>query len=161
VKTLSGRDIIKLLVSLFVPLAAGGIGSIFTMPNIATWYKGLTKPALTPPDWVFGPVWTTLFILMGIALFLVWRRDGAISGVRMAIVVFGVQLALNIIWSVIFFGGRAPLFGLLVILLLWLAIAATIWQFSKVSKTASLLLVPYICWVSFATYLNAGVWRLN
>jgi translocator protein len=155
------RDLIKLIVSIIIPLAAAGIGSIFTSPNIASWYVNLVKPALTPPNWIFGPVWTLLYLLMGIAIFLVWRQDNNVPGVRRIMAVFGLQLVLNILWSVVFFGGKSPFWGLVVIILLWLAIAATIWQFSKVSSMAAWLLAPYLCWVSFATYLNAGVWRMN
>jgi translocator protein len=158
---MSKSDLLKLVISLVIPLTAGFVGSIFTTPNIGTWYRDLVKPALTAPNAVFGPVWTTLYVLMGIALFLVWRRGFTTSGVASAMAVFAVQMALNILWSLAFFGMRSPLAGVVVIILLWLAILATILRFRAISAVAAVLLAPYILWVSFATYLNVSIWRLN
>ena len=140
---------------------AGVVGALFTVPAIGTWYATLTKPALNPPPFVFGPVWTTLYALMGIAAFLVWRHGWGERKVRTALSFFGVQLLLNADWSIVFFGLHSPLGGLIIIVALWLAIIATMVLFYKISPPAMYLLVPYILWVSFATYLNAGIWLLN
>jgi benzodiazapine receptor len=158
---LSGIDIVKLIVSIVVCQGAGVIGAIFTTPAIPTWYAGLKKPAFTPPNSVFGPVWITLYLLMGIAVFLVWREGLNQQGVTTAFVLFWVQLVLNILWSVIFFGFKSLLGGMVVILLLWLAILANIIVFFGVSPIAGGLLIPYIIWVSIAANLNAQVWILN
>lgn len=147
----------------FILLAegAGIIGSFFTTPAIGSWYAFLAKPELAPPNWVFGPVWTTLFLLMGIAAFLVWRARADKKKVRIALGVFVLQLALNTLWSIIFFGLRNPGAAFIEIILLWASIAATIFLFARVSKPAALLLLPYIAWVSFASYLNYMIWLLN
>lgn len=155
------RNWFALIGSIALVQVAGFIGAIFTMDAIPTWYKGLIRPDLAPPNWVFGPVWTTLYVLMGIALFLVWRRRGESKGVKVALVSFAVQLVLNVLWSVIFFGLRSPGLALIEITLLWIAIAVNIAMFSRVSKPAAWLLVPYIAWVSFAAYLNSAIWVLN
>jgi len=137
---------------------AGTIGSVFTFGQIATWYLALNKPFFTPPNWVFGPVWLTLYALMGIALYLVWESK---KSKKQALQVFGLQLALNALWSIIFFGAESIMLGLVVIVLLWLSILWTIAKFWKIDKRAGWLLVPYIVWVTIATALNAGVWLLN
>ncbi|MCI0479331.1 tryptophan-rich sensory protein [Candidatus Uhrbacteria bacterium] len=155
------RDILKLLIAIVISQAAGIIGSFFTSPAIPTWYATLVRPPLNPPSWVFAPVWTTLFLLMGIAAFLVWRRGLGRKDVRVALTVFGVQLGLNTLWSILFFGLQNPFLSLIEIVVLWSAIAATIGLFSRISKPAAYLLVPYLLWVSFATYLNAAYWLLN
>jgi len=152
---------IKLLASLVLCLLAGFVGSIFTTPKIDGWYAGIHKPSFTPPGWLFGPVWTLLYVLMGIALYLVWRKGLAAKGVKIAIAVFLVQLALNALWSFAFFGAESPLAGLVVVVALWAMIAASIAAFAPVSRTAAALLVPYILWVSFATILNASIYFLN
>ncbi|WP_214021080.1 tryptophan-rich sensory protein [Methanoculleus sp.] len=144
-----------------VCLFAGFIGSIFTTPAIPTWYAGLVKPALTPPAWVFSPVWTVLYILMGIALYLVWSKGWGQKNVHVATAIFAVQLVLNAFWSYLFFGMQAPYFALIVIMLLWIAIIMTIAAFYRVSVPAAVLLVPYLLWVSFAAYLNYGIYILN
>ena len=154
-------DIVKLIVSLAVCQAAGFIGSIFTRPAISTWYAGLMKPGFTPPDWVFGPVWVSLYVLIGIAAFLVWRRGFHHQVVRRALAFFGVQLVLNALWSYFFFGLRSPLAGLVEIIILGIAIILTVRAFLQVSRTAGLLLIPYFLWVSFATGLNLAIWWLN
>jgi len=158
---LSGIDIIKLIVSIVACQGAGGIGAIFTTPAIPAWYTGLKKPAFTPPNSVFGPVWVTLYLLMGIAIFLVWREGLSQEGVTVAFIVFWVQLVLNVVWSVVFFGRKSLLGGMVVILLLWAAIVANIIVFFGVSPIAGGLLIPYIIWVTIAANLNAQVWRLN
>jgi translocator protein len=158
---MSWTDIIKLLVSLVACEGAGAIGAIFTTPAISTWYAGLKKPGFTPPNSVFAPVWLTLYVLMSIAVFLVWRKGLDQDSVRIAFIVFWVQLILNILWSVIFFGLKSPLGGVVVIIILWLAILATIILFFRVSAIAGALLIPYIIWVTIASNLNIQIWILN
>jgi benzodiazapine receptor len=133
----------------------------FTRPAIETWYAHLRKPVFTPPNRLFGPVWITLYLLMGIALYLVWRRDGGEPHGRAAVAVFIVQLVLNAAWSPAFFGLRSPLAGLLVIVLLLAAVVLTIQRFAVVSGAAAILLVPYALWVGFAAVLNAALFFLN
>ncbi|CAG0993384.1 Tryptophan-rich protein TspO [Methanosarcinales archaeon] len=152
---------IKLIVSITICLFAGFLGSFFTIPAIPTWYATLTKPSFAPPNWLFFPVWTTLFVMMGISLYLVWRRGLEGQQVKNALVIFAVQLILNVLWSAAFFGLRSPLSGLIEISILWISIAFTIMIFMKISRTAGLLLIPYIIWVSFAAILNFMIWRLN
>jgi benzodiazapine receptor len=154
-------DTYKLIVSILVCQLAGFIGSFFTRPAISTWYAGLLKPRFMPPDWIFAPVWISLYILMGVAAFLVWRRGLHHQVVRRALAIFGVQLALNVLWSFLFFGLRSPLAGLIGISILGIAIILTVQSFLKVSRTAGLLLIPYFLWVSFATGLNLSIWWLN
>jgi benzodiazapine receptor len=158
---MSGTDIIKLIVSIVVCEGAGGIGAIFTTPAIPSWYAGLRKPTFTPPNSVFGPIWITLYLLMGIAVFLVWREGLGREGVTIAFVAFWVQLVLNILWSVVFFGFKSLFGGMVMILLLWIAILVSIITFFGVSHLAAWLLIPYIAWVSIAANLNVQVWRLN
>jgi benzodiazapine receptor len=153
--------ILKLIISVVICQLAGVIGSIFTRPAIPTWYASLNKPAFNPPNWVFSPVWITLYILMGIAAFLVWSKGLNVRHVKLALVLFAVQLILNALWSAVFFGLKSPLLGLFVIVILWIAILFTILNFYKVSGTAGFLLIPYILWVSFASVLNFSLWRLN
>lgn len=154
---MNAREYGKLALCLLLPQAAGAVGALFTTPNIPTWYATLPKPALAPPNWVFGPVWTTLFLLMGIAAYLLWRRGLSRPGARLALSLFLVQLGLNVLWSALFFGMRNPAAAFSEIIVLWLAIAATIAAFYRVSRTAAALLVPYLLWVSFASYLNFGI----
>jgi translocator protein len=154
-------DIVKLIVSLGICQAAGWIGSIFTRPAISTWYADLSKPRFTPPDWVFPPVWIALYIFIGIAVFLVWRRGLHHQVVRRALAYFGVQLILNALWSYFFFGLRSPLAGLIEICILGIVIILTVRAFLQVSRTAGLLLIPYFLWVAFATGLTLSIWWLN
>ena len=151
----------KLIITIVVSELAGIIGSVFTTPSIPSWYAGIVKPTLNPPAWVFGPVWTTLFALMGIAAFLVWKKGLDRKGVKIALGIFLGQLVLNALWSIIFFGLHSPGGALFEMIFLWLAILATIIVFAKISKPAAWLLVPYILWVSFAMYLNYAIWALN
>ena len=154
------REILKLVASVILCQLAGFWGSLFTTPAIPTWYATLKKPFFTPPHWIFGPVWISLFILMGISLFYVWRRPDH-PEFKKALIFFFVQLILNVLWSLAFFGLRLPLLGLVDSILLWMAILLTIQHFSKVSKFAGALLLPYLIWVSFATLLNFSLWILN
>lgn len=140
-------------------LAVGWLGSIPTTAAIPTWYAGLEKPPFNPPNAVFGPVWTILYVLMAFAGWRIWRASGEAAGP--ALVPFAVQLGLNLLWSFAFFGARSPLFGLVVIAALWLAILWTILVFRRIDRWAALLLLPYLAWVSFAALLNASIWWLN
>jgi translocator protein len=155
------NNLSKLIVSVFVAELTGVIGSIFTTSSIATWYAYINKPSFNPPNWLFAPVWTVLFLLMGIAAYLVWQKGFLKKGVRPALDVFVFQLVLNIYWSVIFFSLQKPAAAFAEIVFLWVAILATIIAFAKISKPAAWLLVPYILWVSFAAYLNYSIWLLN
>ncbi len=152
---------LKFFISILICEFAGIIGSLFTAQSIPAWYALLAKPKLTPPSWVFAPVWTTLYILMGIAAFLIWTNGLKRRDVKIALGVFAVQLMLNTFWSIIFFGLHSPFGAFIEIIFLWLAILATIITFSKISKPAAWLLAPYILWVSFAAYLNYSIWQLQ
>ncbi len=156
---MSWVDIIRLIVSIIACEAIGLVGAVFTFRAIPTWYAGLAKPGFTPPNWVFGPAWGTLYLLMAVSAFLVWRNSGKLAVGALAI--FLVQLLLNLSWSIVFFGMRSPGGGVIVIVALWLAILATIVSFYRISVPAAWLLVPYILWVTFAAALNISVWLLN
>jgi len=152
---------LKLIIAIALPLAVGGLSGFATAGGVSTWYPTLVKPSFNPPAWVFGPTWTVLYIMMGAAAFLVWRRGLDANGVSVALTVFAVQLALNGLWSILFFGMQAPGWALVEIILLWLAILATLVLFWRVIPTAGMLLLPYLAWVSFASVLNASLWWLN
>lgn len=155
------KNVFKLVFAIVACESAGLIGSIFTSPAIPGWYAGLIRPEIAPPNWIFGPVWTTLFALMGIAAFLVWKNGRDRQEVKIALIIFGGQLILNTLWSIIFFGLHNPGAALLEIVFLWLAILATIIAFARISRPAAWLLAPYILWVSFAAYLNYSFVLLN
>jgi tryptophan-rich sensory protein len=155
------KDILKLLLSILACQSAGLIGSIFTMKAIPTWYATLQKPFFTPPNWLFAPAWGTLYLLMGISAFLIWQRGLGNPQVKRALIVFLIQLALNALWSVVFFGLESPLYGVIVIVTLWIAILLTMLKFFKISVAAFWLLLPYLLWVTFAAALNISVWILN
>jgi len=178
------NSLLKLFISIIICELAGAIGAIFTTPAIGSWYKNLDKPSFNPPNWLFGPVWTTLFVLMGISLYLVWAKKwesrnksrekhvkvwNSLSKKMLSgswqkaniILIFTTQLVLNILWSVIFFGAHSPGVAFFELLMLWFAIIFTIINFYRVSKIAALLLVPYILWVSLAATLNYFIWILN
>ena len=158
---MTNKSIVKLFSSVLICLGAGFIGSFFTTPQIAGWYQTLNKPTWNPPSWLFGPVWTTLFILMGIALYLVWQKAGHSKSARQATIFFLVHLLFNIFWSVLFFLLHNPFYAFLEIIVLWLMILTLIIWFFKLDKKAGSLLVPYLLWVSFAGYLNYTIWQLN
>jgi len=158
---MSKLDYPRLILSIVICQLAGVLGSVFTMPAIAEWYATLQKPWFTPPNWLFGPVWISLYTLMGIALYLVWAKGFREKKSKIALGIFTVQLALNALWSFLFFGLRSPLLGLAGIIPLWILIALNIWAFWRIDKRAGYLLVPYIAWVSIATALNYYVWILN
>ena len=155
------NTILKLVISIIASFAAGGIGSPFTFKAITTWYPGLKKPPYTPPNWAFGPVWTTLYILMGISAFLVWQNGLDTSDAMLAFTLFWIQLTLNALWSIIFFGMKSKGGGAITIIVLWLLILATMISSFQISGWAGALLIPYIVWVSIASYLNIGIWLLN
>lgn len=155
------KNIVAFVIAILIPQLAGGIGSLFTSSAISTWYATLIRPELAPPNWIFAPVWTTLFVLMGIAVFLIWKKGQQRMWVGGALAIFGIQLVLNVLWSILFFGMRSPGLALIEIGILWLAIVATILSFWRISRTAALLLVPYLLWVSFASYLTYAFWTLN
>ena len=159
---MSGKSMARLIAACCVSLAAGLIGSLTTVGDgFNSWYSTIEKPAFTPPNWVFGPVWTLLYLLMGVAAFLVWQKGLRLTTVRMALGWFLVQLVLNALWTPVFFGLHRIGWALVVIVLLWAAIAIAMYCFFRVSRTAAILLVPYLLWVSFATVLNGSFWRLN
>lgn len=150
---------LKFLISLALPQVAGGLGAFFTITAIESWYSTLNKPSWNPPNWLFGPVWTLLYILMGIACYLIWKSDHPRKKAMLKL--YFIQLILNALWSPAFFGMQSPIFGLLVIVPLWAAILLSIIQFRKVSLLTSALMVPYLLWVTFATGLNGAIFLLN
>lgn len=149
----------QLLLSLGLCLGVGLVGSIFTSPAISTWYSTLNKPFFTPPNWVFAPAWTLLYIMMGVSLYLVWISKSKLK--KDAINIFFAQLGLNVFWSIIFFGLRNPILALVDIIALWIAVFLTIRSFYKVNKLSGNLLIPYILWITFATVLNLSIVILN
>jgi tryptophan-rich sensory protein len=151
----------KLLVSVTITLLVGALGGFFTSSAVKGWYALANKPSFNPPNWIFAPVWTLLYLLMGIALYLVWKSDTAQGLKRMAIGLFAIQLVLNFFWSIIFFYAHQPGWAFVEIIVLWTMILLTILWFGKISPTAAWLLVPYISWVSFASVLNFSIWKLN
>ncbi len=162
------NNLLKLVTCVAVCEGAGIIGSIVTIPSIPTWYAGLVKPMLNPPAWVFGPVWTILYAMMGVSLFLFWEKLSVVRKNKKMMRVwqigygmFAVQLALNIRWSVIFFKLHNIGGAFIEIIFLWFAILATVFAFEKISRTAASLLLPYLLWVTFAAYLNFSLWMLN
>lgn len=155
-----GRQIVGLIVCLIVCFGASAIGSAATIAEIGGWYATLEKPSFNPPNWIFGPVWSLLFLMMAIAAWLVWRKSG-LAGAKSALIVFLAQLIANVMWSVLFFGMHRPDLAFFEICFLWLLIAITIGLFFRHSKLAAALMLPYLAWVSFAAVLNFTIWRLN
>ena len=155
--SMTSRQVWALAGFIGVCFLAAFVGAQATVNSVGEWYPTLAKPSWNPPSWLFGPVWTLLYLMMGIAAWLVWRR-GDSGG---ALVIFGVQLVLNVAWSLLFFGWRNPLAGLVDIVLLWIAIAITLVWFWRVDRVAGWLFVPYLAWVTFASALNFTIWRLN
>ena len=153
--------IIKFIVAIGVCQLAGFVGSLFTTPSIPTWYASLQKPSFNPPNWIFSPVWTTLFVLMGISAFIVWNKGLDRKGVKAALLLFIIQLVLNMLWSYLFFTLHSPLYAFVEIIILWLAILLTMLKFFPISRAAGYLLLPYMLWVSFAAVLNFTIFRLN
>ncbi len=149
----------KVALMVIIAELAGAVGSLFTIPSISAWYGTLSKPLFTPPGWVFGPAWIILYALMGIAAGIVWHSKS--KDKHEALVIYGAQLFLNVLWSVIFFGFHALLPALIEIFMLWAAIAATLVTFQRISKKAGMLMWPYILWVTFAALLNYSIWAMN
>lgn len=155
------NDILKLAGSFIIVIIFATIGSLATYSQIPTWYATLIRPDWAPPSWVFPVVWTTLYILMALALFLVWRKGLETKPAKVAVAVFLVQLILNALWSVVFFGLHSLGGGVVLIVMMWIAILANIIVFYRISKWAGILLIPYIIWVTIASYLNYTVYILN
>lgn len=155
------NQVLKFIIALAAPLLVGGIAGYFTASEIKSWYILLNKPSWNPPNYLFGPAWTTLYILMGYAFYRIWVSKGGSEMKNWAIVLFVVQLVLNFFWSFIFFKQHNLGWAFVEIIAMWLAILCTIIAFSKIDKPAAWLLVPYISWVSFATILNYTIWQLN
>lgn len=156
------NKITKILTVVVTCLAVGYFSGIVTRSAIVDWYPTLIKPSFNPPNWVFAPVWTLLYIMMGVAAGLVWNRiDFEKEIVKKALIVFAIQLGLNALWSYLFFGLHNPMLAGLEIILLWLMIYETYLQFSKINKISGYLFIPYLAWVSFAAVLNASIWWLN
>ncbi len=157
---MKNASLLKFLVSIVLPLSVGAIAGIATAQSIPEWYTTLNRPVFNPPNWIFGPVWTTLYVLMGISLFLIWKQD--VSKKRnVAIFIFFFQLLLNFAWSFIFFYFKMIGFALIEIILLWINIVAMLVLFYKIKPVASYINIPYLLWVTFATVLNASYYYLN
>ena len=154
------RNYFKLPISILLCLLAGILGSTFTSTTTA-WYLNLTKPWFQPPGWLFGPVWTILYISMGISLYLIWKKGFEKKGIRKAVYIFLIQLLLNGLWSFVFFGFQDLLLSSINIIVLWILLLMTIWRFYEISKRAGILLVPYLIWVTFATLLNLSIFVIN
>ena len=155
------HNTLKLIIAIIIPVAIGAASGFFTSSEIPDWYQTINKPTWNPPSWLFGPVWTTLYVMMGIALFLIWKSDASQSVKKTAIILFAVQLVLNFFWSFIFFNQHQIGWAVVEIITMWIFILLTIFAFAPISKIAAWLLVPYISWVSFATILNYTIWQLN
>jgi tryptophan-rich sensory protein len=154
----------KLVISLVLPFLAGFIGSLATMPAIPTWYASLIKPSFSPPNWVFGPVWTTLYLLMGISFYRIWSLEAKPQDTQLknrSLLLFIIHLFINAFWSIAFFGLQSPLLALIVIVTLLIIILIIKKMFYRLDPLAALLLLPYFLWVSFATLLNFSIWYLN
>lgn len=155
------NNTLKLIIAIAIPLIVGGTSGFFTATGVESWYQTIARPTWNPPGWIFGPVWTTLYVMMGISLFLVWKEDTSVELKKIAIALFTVQLVLNFFWSFIFFNQHQIGWALVEIAAMWVFILLTIFAFAQVNKAAAWLLVPYISWVSFATILNFTIWQLN
>ena len=151
------KNIWKLVISIVLPFLASAIGGLFTASSVSTWYVDLIKPSFNPPSWIFGLVWTILYLLMGISLYLVWTKKYD----KQTFMIFGVQLFLNALWSILFFGMKLPFYAFIEIVFLWFAILMTIIYFYRINKISAYLLIPYLLWVSFAVVLNFAIFILN
>jgi len=158
---MAGRKILLFVIALGICLLAGYIGASFTTPEIPTWYEDLQKPDLTPPSWVFGQVWTILFIFMGISLYWILETGVKSQDAKLGMILFIFQLVLNVAWSYIFFSLHSTFFSFLIIIMLWAVLLCAIVQIFRFSIPASVILVPYFCWISFAAYLNYGILIMN
>jgi tryptophan-rich sensory protein len=155
------RTLGRLILAVSIPLLVGGLAGLATARGVRTWYPELVKPSFTPPSWVFGPAWTLLYVMMGVAAWVVWQKGWQTDGVKVALAAFAVQLILNGLWSFLFFGMQAPGVAFGEILVLWASIAVTLVLFWQVTPTAGMLLLPYQAWVTFAAVLNGSIWLLN
>ena len=155
------RDLRLAVVAIIAVATASAIGQLASYPNLAPWYAGLTKPSFNPPNWVFAPVWTTLYVMMAIAVWRILRSPDASAARRLALTLFFIQLVLNAAWSWMFFGANNPLLGVINIIPQFLVILATIVAFYRLDRMAAWCLVPLAVWVAFAGILNVGIWRLN
>lgn len=155
------RNALFLVLFIIIAQMAGFIGSLFTADSVDTWYKEISRPSFTPPDWLFAPVWITLYVLMGISAFLIWKKGANKKEVKAALIIFFIQLVLNSLWSIIFFGFHLTLIAFIEIILLWVAILFMVIKFYSISKAASLIQIPYLLWVSFASVLNFSFVALN
>ncbi|MDO9326478.1 MAG: TspO/MBR family protein [Methanoregula sp.] len=155
------RSVVLAATCILGPLVAGAVVGVLTSASMLSWFPVLNKPWFTPPAWVFGPVWTVLYLLMGIALYLVISQGWNDNAVKTGVYLFGLQLVLNLAWSFLFFGFRSPIAGLVCVILLLAAVIATIVAFHRVSKTAAVLLIPYLAWLCIATALNGAILLLN
>lgn len=153
------KQSLKIIISILIPLIVGGVSAAITASEIPTWYLTLNKPSFNPPNYLFGPVWTTLYILMGISWYMISKTTA--DRKSKLVVIYILQLILNFLWSIIFFGFHAPFMALIEISLLWITILVMIINFYKENKVAGLLQIPYLLWVSFATTLNFAIWQLN
>jgi translocator protein len=151
------KKVWKLIISLVLPFLIGGIASLFTSSSVSTWYVTLLKPEFNPPGWIFGPVWTILYLMMGVSMYLVWQKRFAIH----ALALYFFQLVLNGLWSILFFGLKNPFYAFIEIIILWFAIVMTAIHFYKIEKMSAYLLLPYLLWVSFAAVLNFFIMVLN
>ncbi len=151
---------IGLVVAVVVCYGAALLGNLATMPQIPTWYAGIAKPPWTPPDWLFGPVWSLLYAMMAVAAWFIWRQSDWKTA-KSPLLWFAAQLILNSLWSILFFGMQKPAWSMVEVFFLWLAILMTIRAFWPVSRLAAGLLIPYLIWVSFASVLNVAIWQLN
>ncbi len=148
------------MVCILIPLLVGGASGYFTSGSITTWYAALNKPSFNPPNYLFGPVWTLLYALMGVSLYFIWKSPVGIARTK-ALSIFSLQIALNFFWSFIFFNFHELGWALVEIAILWIAILLMITSFHRINKTAAYLQIPYLMWVSFAAVLNAAIWKLN
>lgn len=155
------QKILKIVLVIMVCVSIGYLSGMVTRDSITTWHPTLVKPIFNPPNWIFGPVWTLLYFMMGIATGLIWTSGYDEKKVKKALGFFAIQFGLNALWSYLFFGLRNPLLALIEIIILWLLIFETYNQFKKIDKVAGLLLLPYLAWVSFAVVLNFSIWWLN
>lgn len=155
------NNFLKFLISIIICQLAGAIGAVVTYPSIKGWYNSIQKPSFNPPNWIFGPAWTILYILMGLSLFFVWKTSSKKNNIKPEIFIFTIQLILNIAWSFLFFGLHNPFIAFLGIITLWIFIVLTIYKFQEINKLSALLLIPYLLWVTFAAFLNFSIWRLN
>jgi tryptophan-rich sensory protein len=155
------NNIVKLIIAVSIPVAVGATSGFFTATGVSNWFQTINKPSWNPPGWIFGPVWTTLYVMMGFALYLIWKSDATVEFKKTAISLFAAQLLLNFFWSFIFFNQHQIGWAVLEIIAMWVLILLTIFAFARVNNTAAWLLVPYISWVSFATILNYTIWKLN